>query len=46
MINYIIVYLYIIGKYDDWMETPKGCIALVVLLDQFSRNMFRGMERE
>jgi len=29
------------GKYDDWMDSPKGCIALVVILDQFSRNMFR-----
>ncbi|OUC15454.1 MAG: hypothetical protein B0A82_06910 [Alkalinema sp. CACIAM 70d] len=27
---------------DDWMEQPESCLALVILLDQFSRNMFRG----
>lgn len=25
-----------------WYEEPKTCLALIVLLDQFSRNMFRG----
>ena len=29
------------GNYDEWMETAKGCLALVILLDQFPRNMFR-----
>ena len=30
------------GKHDDWAETPEGALALMLLLDQFSRNMFRG----
>ncbi|CAJ2512362.1 Uu.00g053770.m01.CDS01 [Anthostomella pinea] len=27
---------------DDWASQPEGSLALVVLLDQFSRNIFRG----
>ncbi|HEX9181563.1 MAG TPA: DUF924 family protein [Burkholderiales bacterium] len=27
---------------DDWLAEPASCLALVVLLDQFPRNMFRG----
>jgi len=27
---------------DGWAETPRGCLALIILLDQFSRNIFRG----
>ena len=30
------------GKYDNWANSPKGLLALVVLFDQFPRNMFRG----
>lgn len=30
------------GKLDDWAETPDGALALIIVLDQFSRNMFRG----
>ena len=30
------------GGTSDWAETPEGALALVLLLDQFSRNMFRG----
>ncbi|RUT01566.1 membrane protein [Dulcicalothrix desertica PCC 7102] len=30
------------GKLDQWKETPHGCLALILLLDQFPRNMFRG----
>ncbi|HAJ60876.1 MAG TPA: DUF924 domain-containing protein, partial [Cyanobacteria bacterium UBA8543] len=30
------------GKLDDWKASPHGCLALIILLDQFSRNMFRG----
>lgn len=30
------------GELDAWTETPRGRLALVVLLDQFSRNMWRG----
>ena len=29
------------GGCDDWVATPEGCLALVILLDQFPRNMFR-----
>ena len=27
--------------YDGWMESAKGCLALIILLDQFPRNMYR-----
>lgn len=27
---------------DDWAANPESSLALVVLLDQFSRNLFRG----
>ncbi|MCR9257252.1 MAG: DUF924 domain-containing protein [Alphaproteobacteria bacterium] len=30
------------GAYDDWRETPKGTLALLLLLDQFTRNIYRG----
>lgn len=30
------------GKRDDWAGTPEGALALVLLFDQFSRNLFRG----
>lgn len=30
------------GGLDRLRETPDGCLALIVLLDQFSRNLFRG----
>lgn len=33
------------GELDGWRKTPHGRVAFVVLLDQFSRNMFRGTER-
>ncbi|MGK7932856.1 MAG: DUF924 family protein [Microcystaceae cyanobacterium] len=26
---------------DYWQETPESCLALIILLDQFPRNMFR-----
>jgi len=29
------------GELDDWLEQPASCVAFVVLLDQFSRNMYR-----
>lgn len=29
------------GGCDDWRATPPGCVALVILLDQFPRNLFR-----
>ncbi len=30
-----------IGRLDHWNQTPHGALALVILLDQFSRNIFR-----
>ena len=33
------------GEHEDWRETPAGAFAYVVVLDQFSRNMFRGDAR-
>jgi uncharacterized protein (DUF924 family) len=33
------------GDLDDWKEEARSCLALVILLDQFPRNMFRGDPR-
>ncbi|MGE0119407.1 MAG: DUF924 family protein [Dongiaceae bacterium] len=33
------------GLLDGWAETPESGLALVVLLDQFSRNVHRGTPR-
>lgn len=30
------------GKLSDWAETADGGLAVIILLDQFARNMFRG----
>jgi len=30
------------GELDTMAQTPEGALALILLLDQFSRNMFRG----
>jgi len=30
------------NKLDDWQDTARGSLALIILLDQFSRNLFRG----
>jgi uncharacterized protein (DUF924 family) len=27
---------------DDWADTAEGCLALLLLLDQFPRNLYRG----
>ncbi len=29
------------GKLVTWLETPRGCLALIILIDQFSRNIHR-----
>jgi uncharacterized protein (DUF924 family) len=29
------------GRLDDWQGTPDGVLALLILLDQFPRNLFR-----
>ncbi|MCW8934511.1 MAG: DUF924 domain-containing protein [Gammaproteobacteria bacterium] len=37
--------LWILGrenKLSNWMQTPQGCLALILLFDQFPLNMFRG----
>lgn len=30
------------GAHADWKDSPRGLLALVIVLDQFPRNMFRG----
>lgn len=30
-----------LGAYDHWTATPRGALALIILLDQFSRNLHR-----
>ena len=29
------------GELDFWQELPQSCLALIIVLDQFPRNMFR-----
>ena len=29
------------GKLNSWEETETGCLALIIVLDQFTRNVFR-----
>jgi uncharacterized protein (DUF924 family) len=29
------------GERDDWARTPEGALALILLFDQFPRNLFR-----
>jgi uncharacterized protein (DUF924 family) len=33
------------GRLDHWIETDEGTLALVIVLDQFPRNMFRNDAR-
>ena len=33
------------GELDAWRQEAEGCLALVIVLDQFPRNMFRGDAR-
>ena len=35
----------IVGKLDSWEESETGCLALIILLDQFTRNVFRDTPR-
>ncbi|WP_299177706.1 DUF924 family protein [uncultured Neptuniibacter sp.] len=30
------------GELDNWSETPRGRLALIILLDQFTRTIYRG----
>jgi len=33
------------GAHADWADDPRRCLALIILCDQFPRNMFRGDPR-
>jgi uncharacterized protein (DUF924 family) len=33
------------GRYAAWEETAEGALALILIFDQFPRNMFRGTEK-
>ena len=33
------------GELASWMETPDGALGLIILLDQYPRNAFRGTPR-
>ena len=35
----------IAGKLDNWEATETGCLALIIVLDQFTRNVFRDTPR-
>ena len=30
------------GDLDDWANDSKSCLSLIIVLDQFTRNLFRG----
>ncbi len=33
------------GEYDHWTEAPRGQLALIILLDQYSRHIYRNDKR-
>jgi len=33
------------GRHDDWAQDPRGRLALILLFDQFPRNMYRDTPR-
>ena len=33
------------GGLEDWVSQPKGWLALIILIDQFARSVFRGAPR-
>ena len=33
------------GEYEDWLETPQGRLASIILIDQFCRQIYRGMPK-
>ncbi len=33
------------GDLTDWQEHARGCLAKVIVLDQFSRNIYRDLDR-
>lgn len=32
-----------LGELNHWTQEPKGTLALIILLDQFTRNIYRGL---
>ncbi len=34
-----------VGKLDGWLVAPRGRLGLIILIDQFSRNLYRGDAR-
>ena len=30
------------GAFGEWAESPTGCLALLILIDQMARNIYRG----
>lgn len=30
------------GRHDDWLSSPQGRLAAILVLDQFTRNVYRG----
>ncbi|OUR84478.1 hypothetical protein A9Q77_01455 [Marinomonas sp. 42_23_T18] len=35
----------VLGELSHWREEPKGALAEIIVLDQFSRNMFRDSQK-
>jgi len=33
------------GEFDEWMRSARSCLALIIVLDQFPRNLFRNNKR-
>ncbi len=33
------------GDLDTWMDSARSCLALIIVLDQFPRNLFRNNKR-
>ena len=33
------------NKYDEWQDSPEECVALVMLLDQLSRNFYEIIQK-
>ena len=32
------------NEFEDWQDNPRSCLALIIILDQFSRNLNRDKE--
>ncbi|MEZ5831227.1 MAG: DUF924 family protein [Dongiaceae bacterium] len=33
------------GAFEDWRASPDGALALLLLIDQFARNLYRGLAK-